>query len=138
YFSSLILIINDHVRIMLISTMISAISNIILNLLFIPLYGALGAAFTTLIAEFISFSISFVSARKFFDYKKINLKTFYAVIMECLAIVLICFITNIWMSPNTKYYDMSKILLCVLFSGFSYYFIYLNFRYIFIIEFLYS
>lgn len=128
YFSSLILIINNQERIMLISTMISAISNIILNLLFIPLYGALGAAFTTLIAEFISFSISFVSARKFFDYKKINLKTFYAVIMECLAIVLICFITNIWMSPNTKYYDMSKILICVLLSGFSYIIILLNSR----------
>src|SRR5699024_11798564 len=73
YFSSLILIINNQERIMLISTMISAISNIILNRLFIPLYGALGAAFTTLIAEFISFSFSFVCDSKFFVFYKFNI-----------------------------------------------------------------
>lgn len=46
------------------NTIIAACVNIILNFLFIPIYGAIAAAFTTVIAYIVSFSIHYCAARK--------------------------------------------------------------------------
>lgn len=51
-------------KIIAINTMIAALINILLNFVFIPLYGASGAAFSTVIAYIVSFAIHYKAARK--------------------------------------------------------------------------
>lgn len=46
------------------NTIIAAIINIVLNLIFIPYYGALAAAFTTVFSYMVSFGIHYKAARK--------------------------------------------------------------------------
>ena len=126
YFSSLILIVNNKERIMLISTIISATSNILLNLWFIPHFGVIGAAITTFIAEFISFVIAFVSARKFYDYRNINVKTFIPVGIECLIIAFLCVAVNLLIKGTSVFQDVIKVAICMGMAGFSYIVIILN------------
>lgn len=45
-----------------------AIVNIVLNILFIPLYGATGAAFSTLIAELTVFALQVILGRKYYPF----------------------------------------------------------------------
>lgn len=51
-------------KIIAVNTMIAALVNITLNMLFIPKYGIIAAASTTLIAYFVSFIIHYFAARK--------------------------------------------------------------------------
>lgn len=55
------------------NTIIISILNVLLNMIFIPKYGALAAAFTTLISYITSFTIHYIMARKLdsrlFDFK---------------------------------------------------------------------
>lgn len=51
-------------KIIAINTIIAAIINIVLNYIFIPSYGALAAAFTTVTAYAVSFGIHYYAARK--------------------------------------------------------------------------
>lgn len=47
-----------------VNTFIAAISNVVLNFIFIPKYGAIAAAFTTVVSYVISFVVHFITARK--------------------------------------------------------------------------
>ncbi len=54
----------------LIATLISAITNFLLNLFFIPIWGTIGAAITTVISEFLVLFICYISVKdksKYFD-----------------------------------------------------------------------
>jgi len=51
-------------KIIAVNTMIAASINLVLNFIFIPLYGAMAAAFTTVIAYAVSFGIHYNAARK--------------------------------------------------------------------------
>jgi O-antigen/teichoic acid export membrane protein len=51
-----------------------AVTNVILNLIFIPRYSLYGAAFTTLVASSLMLFLSFKSTLKFTEIKPINLK----------------------------------------------------------------
>lgn len=69
--------ITSNQRILLYTTIISAILNIFLNFLLIPLYGIKGSAFATVIAQFSSlflFNLFFLSTKKIFF---IQLKSLY-------------------------------------------------------------
>lgn len=54
----------------LFSVVIGAITNFTLNSIFIPRYGAIGAAIGTLCAEFLVTLIQFIESRKYFIYKE--------------------------------------------------------------------
>ena len=47
------------------STSIGAVVNVLLNLLFIPIWGALGAAVTTLISYFVVWGIRIIDSKKY-------------------------------------------------------------------------
>ena len=74
-------------------TIISAITNVALNLIFIPLFGINGAAITTIIAEAIVCILSAYHARHFLKPNKTWLN-FLSIILGCLVIVLIGMICN--------------------------------------------
>jgi len=74
------------------NTIIAAGINIILNYIFIPLYGALAAAFTTVIAYAVSFAIHYFAARKL-DNELFSFKTYIKPISIMGAAVLITYLT---------------------------------------------
>lgn len=63
----------------LISTITSALLNIVLNFILIPHYGVSAAAFTTLISEFVICTLGFYYTRKIFYYKSYR-QLFFSVV----------------------------------------------------------
>lgn len=70
------------------ATLVGAISNVGLNLFFIPYMGQDGAALTTVIAELLVFSISYHYGKKHMDFEDV-LKNIGMSLIGCTAIVLI-------------------------------------------------
>lgn len=87
FFSNAILIVNKMEKLVLKVTILSAISNIVLNLFFIPTLDMTGAAITTVIAELIVFSVSCFQSR---DYWKVNFS--FRFIFSCIVGCIIMFI----------------------------------------------
>ncbi len=87
----------DKINIVVTSVGAAAILNIILNLVLIPQYKAIGAAFATLISEFSVFLIQLVLGKKFypfklsafFDYKYITATLIMGIAVYLLSIVTI-------------------------------------------------
>ncbi len=71
------------------ATLISAVSNIVLNFILIPIWGISAAAFTTIIAELVTFLITFYCSRKFVDLIGIG-RNLSSVVLGCLCICIIC------------------------------------------------
>lgn len=59
----------DKVNIVILSVTAGAISNLILNFILIPPYGAYGAAISTLIAEFMVLIIQIIFGKKYYPFK---------------------------------------------------------------------
>lgn len=76
-------------KICLIASTISAIINIGLNLIFIPLWSYDGAAFTTLLAEIIEFIIFFKISSNF-SRVRFSKRVLYSVCIGCIFIGIIC------------------------------------------------
>lgn len=96
------------------SSVVSSILNILLNFIFIPLFKASGAAFTTLIAEM----TMFILAMKFSNIsfcKLINRKDIFCSITECLCITLITVILKCFIHSS-----LFLIILSVVISMMSY------------------
>ncbi len=72
-----------------IATAISAVVNVVLNLILIPLWGIEAAAVTTVLAEFITFCVSFAEARK--HVSVVNAwRESISVVLGCIIIVVVC------------------------------------------------
>ena len=79
------------------STVVGAVSNFSLNLIFIPKYGAAGAAIGTVCAEFLVTTTQFILGRKIIDWKnffRIIVKVFAAVFVMVLPILFFMKIVN--------------------------------------------
>lgn len=87
--SNCILVVNNMEKEFLISTIISAVINISLNLFVLPILGILGAAITTLISELVNLIAQYLYARKRVDIQ-VNLKNIFIYIMGSFVIVIIC------------------------------------------------
>ena len=74
-----------------INTCIAAVVNVILNFIFIPKYGALAAAFTTLAAYTVSFTMHYINARKL-DRELISIKKYLFPIAFAILASLIVYI----------------------------------------------
>ena len=86
FFQSLILIPSKNEKKVLCATSIAAIVNIVLNLIFIPYFKQDAAAFTTLIAEFVSMIISAFFALKLIKIR-VNGRDFFAILFGTFYIV---------------------------------------------------
>lgn len=105
FFSYSILMPNRKERYFLISTIIAALLNILLNVILLPCYGMFAAAFTTLVAEI---SITFITA--YYSNKiimpSINKILVLQVIVGCAGIALVCNTVD-----RTCFSDNAKLLM---------------------------
>ncbi|WP_315968802.1 polysaccharide biosynthesis C-terminal domain-containing protein [Candidatus Stoquefichus massiliensis] len=102
--------------IFLYATIISAILNILLNLLLIPLYKQNAAALTTLIAEIVVFLICFIKSKEYL--KSLNYSIIKPVFFGGLGIYLLCNIIKLF-----KFGFILETFLCILLSAIVYIFI---------------
>ena len=90
-FTNCILIVNRLEKMCLISTITSAAVNVGLNLFLIPLFGAEGAAVTTVIAELLNLSLQIIFTKKKLGLLiKISRKNIFTAFAECVCIVFMC------------------------------------------------
>lgn len=82
-------------KVMATSTVVAATSNLVLNFIFIPKYGYMAAACTTLISYVISFLMHYKISHKLDD------KLFPRILFIKPIIILICFITFFYLTLNT-------------------------------------
>lgn len=97
-----ILIIHKLEKRVLTSTIISAVINVLLNLILIPTIGTVGAALTTVIAELINLAIQFYFCRKEAQvYLAIRRKDIVSVIAGVVEVIIVCILsTKLWGSEN--------------------------------------
>ena len=88
-------------NIVIYSTIGGAIVNLILNLILIPRYSAVGAGISTFTAEFAVLAIQIIAGKKYIPvniFSKINLRYLIATIIMTLIITpIIFFVKNIWL-----------------------------------------
>lgn len=96
FFAHAVLIINRHEKIFFKATVFSALMNISLNFVFIPLMGIDGAALTTAISELCIVIYCGLAARKHYNSDKEKLIKYAATtILECILIVVISFLVKL-------------------------------------------
>lgn len=88
-------------NIVIYSTLGGAIVNLILNLILIPRFSAIGAGISTFAAEVAVLVIQIIAGKKYSPvsiFNKTNLKYLIAMILMSITLIpLICFINNIWL-----------------------------------------
>lgn len=87
-----ILLSQNKERVSLIACIFGAVSNIILNSIFIPMYGHVGAAFATLIAQFIVMIFQVIPEWQYFFNKKIFINLISVLISSFLMSVVVYFL----------------------------------------------
>lgn len=99
FYVSCILIPAKREKKVLVATIIAGLTNILLNFVLIPYFYQDAAAFTTFLAELISFSISYANARKIIKID-INRKNLVSAIVGCLGIFIWCYVIKNWTKLN--------------------------------------
>lgn len=94
----------DKVNIVNLSVLGAALLNLGLNLFMIPMYGATGAAISTLIAEFAVLLIQIILGQRYFPFNIASLFTYRYIIAT--AVMAPCVYLSIHLAPN----DLMKIL----------------------------
>lgn len=89
-----ILIVHRLERFCLISTVVTALTNVGLNVLLLPVMGIEGAALTTLIAEVLNCVMQYVFARKHVAFPKIHFPFGRELVLGAASVVLICAVMN--------------------------------------------
>lgn len=97
------------------STLLSAVVNIVLNFIMIPIWADNAAAITTLIAEALAFIVQWYKGRKYVDFSGM-FKLYVKVVIGCIAIVAISYLC---MPLKNDYllYSMVVIILSVIVYG---------------------
>lgn len=96
-----------------INTFIAAISNIILNLIFIPIYGVIAAAFTTLFCYCLSFVIHYKTAYKL----DVDLFPFRIYIIPIIVVLIMSVLAYVFMNNTFERY----LILSIFVLGYSIY-----------------
>lgn len=90
-FTNCVLIVNRLERKCLYSTLITALMNILLNIIFIPLYGMIAAAVTTVVAEAMNMFIQLYFSFQFVKVKRLFNKDCIAYVISGIVMFLICY-----------------------------------------------
>ncbi len=93
YYAQGILIANRDEKTFMIATMISAVINIVFNIIVIPFWGMNGAAVTTVIAEVLIYVICGRKSSKY--YKRTKISGLISIISGCFAIIIVCVLSRI-------------------------------------------
>lgn len=113
FYTQAILIPCNQENIFTIATIISALTNIGLNFIAVPLWGIYGAALTTLIAEFFILLISFIKSKGY--HENFSHKGIVVIGIGCLVVFLACgWVKTLGLSL------ILEVLLSVLLSVFAY------------------
>lgn len=96
FFSNCILIVNGKEKDCLISTVVSAIVNIVLNLFLLPREGIIAAAFTTLIAETLNFVIQLIYSFKVTSLQFLRVNEYISSIVGALGVVFSCMMVKVY------------------------------------------
>ena len=94
-YNSGVLLVEKQEKKMFILTFIACVTNILLNFIFVPIYGISGAAITTLIAEMINGVGSVWCSRKYIQTKMISANT-YKEIIGCVGIIIVCLVVKLF------------------------------------------
>ena len=105
FFTNAILVPNKKEKNFMIATLIAASVNIGLNFIFIPLFSYVGAAITTVIAEFIVLGFGYHYAKGLYSFK-FSVRDILSCIIGCIGIVIVCAVAKLLFSN-------SFIILCV-------------------------
>lgn len=112
FFSMLVLLTNKRENKTLFATIVSSLTNLVLNFIFIPLLGINGAAITTALAECIVFFITSYYSKDIFELSK-NLTMFKSVLIGCVGIIVVCALLNL-LKMDVLFDAFSKIVCSVL------------------------
>lgn len=89
------------------STMIGAVTNIVLNLMLTPVMGALGAAIATMICYFVVWEIRYIQSKR---YIKLNIKLYRDVVSYAILVVQACI--QLFIKQEILLYAVESILCC--------------------------
>lgn len=110
-----ILITNRKEKYCLISTVCSAIINVVLNFLLIQKLGILACAITTVVAEAINYFVqNAFSQKKLHFIYKVRFEHCITIVVGCLLTFLVCFFVSY--EGASVFYNAVRIFFCVLFS----------------------
>ena len=119
FYAHAVLIVNRLDHVFFNATVISAIVNIVLNLIFIPFWGINGAALTTALSEICIVLICALPAKRFFQNDRSQLIHYLIPTgMECLSIFVISYITSVMIDSI-----IIRVILTIIFSIIVYLFI---------------
>ena len=93
-FTNCVLIVNRQEKKCLQATIISALINVVLNFVLIPLMGMNGAAITTVIAEVINCVMQVTFARKLYDFRELNIKPILPSLLGSVLIFVVCILVK--------------------------------------------
>lgn len=99
-FTNCVLIVNRQEKYCLEATIVSAIVNVAMNLLLMPRLGMIGAAITTVLAEFVNCVMQIHFSRTFFNWKMLDIESVESCLCGSVAIGIICILCN-------QYFDSS-------------------------------
>jgi len=107
---------NEQTNIILYLNFIAALSNVILNIIFIPIYGFLAAGITTFISYIIYFIIALVLLRDDFKINVFNKNLFFITFSSLLMLIPVYYLNNLLSQSILSF-------ILIVFSGAFFYFI---------------
>lgn len=113
-FGYCVVIPNRREKVFFIATFVSACVNIVLNLMFIPVFKQNAAAATTLVSECIAAIICCIEANKYVDIQ-VDKKNLFSVIIGCFCIVGVCGFTRYLVSNLMMRFFLSVAVSVILF-----------------------
>ena len=122
FFATAVLLPNKKEKYILHATIISAVVNVLMNVLLIPIFKQDGAAFTTVIAEMIVLIITFYFSKAFYNIRDIN-KNVIISLIGCITIFTTALIIKAIFNEMIVYVPLT-----IFFSILSYYIILLIFK----------
>lgn len=114
-FTNCVLIVNRQEKCCLKATIVSAVVNVGLNFVLLPWLGMIGAAITTVIAEFVNCLMQVFYSKIFFDWRMLEIKPIVSCICGSIMIGAICTICNRSIESS-----LLKMIIAVFISGIVY------------------
>lgn len=105
---------NSHDKIYVVSVILGAFINLIINILLIPSFQAIGAVIGTIVAEFVVASLQTVYCFKYLPIIKYLKSTFYYIVIGFLMLLIILFIKQYMI------YNFLSLIICIVVGGLFY------------------